>query len=186
MFTVGTISCSEYIKDGSTFIAYLIPYNTFDNHLIYLKKEHKKAVHFTKASRVINTYSHILESHSDDGEPKGSAGIPILNVMRGNNLVDCGIIVVRYFGGKLLGIGGLVRAYTSASLAVVCTSKLILFEEIIEYDLNVNFRDIELIKHMCNKNEINIIKFSFMQNFVIIKLQASRVKIDNLLLTFNK
>lgn len=186
MLTVNDIFYAKYIKDNSTFIAYLIPCKIFQSQLSFLKKEHKKAVHFVKASRIINTYSQIVESHSDDGEPKGSAGKPILSVMRGNDLINCGIIVVRYFGGKLLGVGGLVRAYTNASLNVIKDANLVLFEEVIEYDLNVSFNDVEFIKYICDKNEINIIKFSFMQNFAIIKLQANKAKIDNLLLMFNK
>ena len=66
------------------------------------------------ATRHLNEFKQILESFDDDGEPKGSSGMPSLNVLRGENLIDIGVIVVRYFGGTLLGVGGLVRAYTNA------------------------------------------------------------------------
>lgn len=75
-----------------------------------VKTEHKKARHVCYA--YVYNREVVSEKCSDDGEPKGTAGYPILNVIKKNNATNCLVIVVRYFGGILLGAGGLTRAYT--------------------------------------------------------------------------
>ncbi len=100
----------------SRFIAYLFELNNLDEvktNIEKLKKEHKKANHFCYA------YTYNKEKVStkvcDDGEPSGTAGYPILNVINKKNLNNVLIVVVRYFGGIKLGAGGLTRAYTKAT-----------------------------------------------------------------------
>ena len=95
---------------GSRFLGFLVLVREFESVLKTLKATHLKAVHFVYAYRELLPNGQILERSSDDGEPKGSSGISVLNVLRGWEMIDCGVIVVRYFGGTLLGIGGLVRA----------------------------------------------------------------------------
>ncbi len=181
MFVVDNIVSAKYTKDNSIFLSYLLPIECFDEYLIALKKEHKKAVHFVRATRIINEYSQIIESSSDDGEPRGSSGLPVLNVMRGNELVNCGIIVVRYFGGKLLGVGGLVRAYTNASINVIKVATLLHFDYMVESSATLPLNKIELAKYWCKKLEIDIIKFDFMQNFAIIHIKSTAIKIEKFL-----
>lgn len=77
-----------------------------------LKKEHKKATHICYAYRLSNPFS---EKACDDGEPSGTAGKPILNVLQKQNRQNCLLVVVRYFGGIKLGAGGLVRAYSKTA-----------------------------------------------------------------------
>ncbi len=89
--------------------------------MLELRALHLKAVHFVYATRIQEM--HISESFSDDGEPKGSSGMPTLNVLRGENLLDVGLITVRYFGGTLLGVGGLVRAYTQSAQEAIKSAK---------------------------------------------------------------
>ncbi|BCX79083.1 YigZ family protein [Campylobacter sp. 19-13652] len=98
----------------SIFYAFLIPASELKQTLLNLRQEHTKAVHFVWASREINKYSQIVENQSDDGEPKGSSGAPSLNALRGASLINSAVVIVRYFGGIKLGVGGLVRAYSSA------------------------------------------------------------------------
>ena len=88
----------------------------FEAELEKIKKEHKKATHVCFAYSFSQPFS---EKAWDDGEPKGTAGSPMLSVIQKKKLSNVGVIVVRYFGGIKLGAGGLVRAYTkSASLAL--------------------------------------------------------------------
>ncbi|MDE6886667.1 MAG: YigZ family protein [Helicobacteraceae bacterium] len=181
MFCVESIFCADYKKDNSTFIAYLMPFSCFESHLENLKVEHKKAVHFVRATRILNIYNQIIEQSSDDGEPKGSSGVPVLNVMRGNKLVNCAIVVVRYFGGKLLGVGGLVRAYTQASLNVINIANLINYDNLESFSLEVPLNTINKAKYLAKKLEINSIKFDFMQNFAIIRIVSTKSKIDEFL-----
>lgn len=165
MFVVDKITYAKHTKDNSIFLSYLMPIEKFDSVLCELRDEHKKAVHFVRATRILNQYFQVVEYSSDDGEPRGSSGVPVLNVMRGNNLINSGVIVVRYFGGKLLGVGGLVRAYGAATLEVIGNSTLIPFEKLKKITINSPFNKIELAKYLARKLNIGSIKFDFVQNF---------------------
>ncbi len=101
-----------------------MPSNEFEIHQRKLKKEHPKANHIAWARRKINELHQVEEQAGDDGEPRGCAGQPILNALRGAELVECGLLVVRYFGGIKLGTGGMVRAYGAAARAVIEEAKL--------------------------------------------------------------
>ena len=112
------VSCS-FIEKRSEFIGHLCPVKTNEQAVDFINKiksEHRKAKH--------NVYAYILRNnniirYSDDGEPQGTAGVPVLDVLQKQGLTDICCVVTRYFGGILLGGGGLVRAYShSASLAV--------------------------------------------------------------------
>ncbi|RDU65454.1 YigZ family protein [Helicobacter sp. MIT 14-3879] len=181
MFIVEGIVNSEYRKDNSLFLPYLIPKIDIEKTLIELKKEHKKAVHFVRASRIFNN-NQLLESSSDDGEPKGSSGVPVLNVMRGNDLVECGIIVVRYFGGKLLGVGGLVRSYTNATLNVIKTAKenmmLVKYESKSNVEFILDFNQTNYAKYIANKLKINVLSISFDNCKTRINLEANLNKLE--------
>ena len=110
---------AEMTEKRSRFIGYIKPVKTQDDALAFLnaiRQKHWDATH--------NVYAYIIRGegvtrYSDDGEPQGTAGIPVLDVLKKRGLTDCIVVVTRYFGGVLLGAGGLVRAYSScASLAV--------------------------------------------------------------------
>ena len=101
----------------SKFIAYYYEVNTkeeVDSILINLKKEHKKARHIPYAYKIDN-----LIRKSDDKEPSNTAGTPIYNIITKNNLNNCLICVVRYFGGTLLGAGLLTRSYLNSAIEVI-------------------------------------------------------------------
>ena len=95
----------------SKFIATLAPFKDFESLNKALRDEHPKAAHVVWAYRYLNEFGQIVENSSDDGEPKGSSAPALLAALRGAELVDTCALVVRYFGGIKLGIGGLVRAY---------------------------------------------------------------------------
>lgn len=108
---------NEIIINKSRFITILTNINDIDKvkeKLEYIKKQYKDATHYC--------YAYIINNHekcSDNGEPSGTAGMPILNVLKQNNLTNILCVTVRYFGGIKLGAGGLIRAYsTSASEAL--------------------------------------------------------------------
>lgn len=84
-----------------------------------LKLEHPKASHVCYGFRLINDKGFISEGFSDDGEPSGTSGPPILKVMQHKHLANCGILITRYFGGTKLGTGGLQRAYGQAASEVI-------------------------------------------------------------------
>lgn len=106
---------AKFIEKKSEFIGYLAPVETEEQAIAFVEEiraMHRKATH--------NCYAYILREngtarHSDDGEPSGTAGVPIYEVLRKEGLVDVACVVTRYFGGIMLGAGGLVRAYTKGA-----------------------------------------------------------------------
>ena len=107
----------------SKFIAYLIPLNKeedFKPLLADLRKEHKKARHIVYAYRV-----GMKSKSCDDGEPKGTAGHPLLELLYKKDLADSALLVVRYFGGTKLGAGRLLRTYLQAGIAAIDNASLI-------------------------------------------------------------
>lgn len=116
MLTVKTISRSEYKTKSSKFYGYLLPAaseDTFNLELYRLKSEHNTATHHCYAYR-INPFRP-EEFETDDGEPSGTAGQQILNRMRSSELINCGLVVVRYYGGTKLGKSGLIEAYSETA-----------------------------------------------------------------------
>ncbi len=118
-FTVSEAAEASFIEKRSEFIGYIAPVRTNDEAVEFIntiKAKHRKAKH--------NVYAYILRQdnisrYSDDGEPQGTAGVPVLDVLQKRGLTDVCVVVTRYFGGILLGGGGLVRAYSHAA-ALAC------------------------------------------------------------------
>jgi putative IMPACT (imprinted ancient) family translation regulator len=119
MRTIDQVFSATTEVNRSKFIAHFIPIAEFSGLQKKLKAEHPKANHVVYALRSLNEYDQIVENSSDDGEPKGCAGVPALNVLRGEGLVNCAVLIVRYFGGIKLGTGGMASAYASAVKVVV-------------------------------------------------------------------
>ena len=117
--TIAKPAVAEFTEKRSRFIGYVRPVTTEEEAaemLAALRKEHWDARHHVSAFVLREGHLHRC---SDDGEPQGTAGMPTLDVLQKRDLCDCAVVVVRYFGGILLGGGGLVRAYgRAASLAV--------------------------------------------------------------------
>lgn len=123
--TIAGISEAVFLDKGSKFIGYAYPVNAEDelkNILFDLKMQHKKARHLCYAYRLNADGSFRA---NDDGEPAGSAGKPILNCLLSAELENVLIVVVRYFGGRLLGIPGLINAYKSASILALNQATII-------------------------------------------------------------
>ena len=118
--TVSGNAREEIVINKSRFIGYASPCVDEQKALAMLQRvreEHKSATHHCYAY-IIGENSGIMR-YSDDGEPGGTAGMPIMDVIRNRSVVNCCIVVVRYFGGVLLGTGGLVRAYTRSAQAAL-------------------------------------------------------------------
>jgi len=163
---------------GSKFLAYLVPYAMYADVHQRLKDENPKATHIIYAYRYLNEYGQIVENSSDDGEPKGSAGPPALNVLRGEEMVDVAVIVVRYFGGTKLGIGGMIRAYTLSVKNVIEESDIIKYEK--EYDLmfTCTYSHIQRVEYLLNKIEVTNIEKEFLVQDVRWNIKATAEKLD--------
>jgi len=129
MYTIEQEATASIEIKQSKFIAHLVPISEFDGLQEKLRAAHPKSRHVVYALRYLNGYDQIVENSSDDGEPKGSSGVPALNVLRGEELIDTAVLIVRYFGGTKLGIGGLVRAYTEATKAAIAEADIKKYEK---------------------------------------------------------
>lgn len=124
--TIQELSEGVYRDKGSKFIAYLYPLsseNDIKDIITELKAEHPKARHHCWAFRL--SPDRTVFRINDDGEPSGTAGRPILNTLLSNELTNVLAVVVRYFGGTLLGVPGLINAYKSATAEAVKNAKII-------------------------------------------------------------
>lgn len=148
----------------SKFIAYLCPYNHFNQLIERLKIEHPKARHFVYAYRFLNDFDQIVENSSDDGEPKGTSGRPSLKVLHGADIINSAVVVVRYFGGTLLGTGGLVKAYSDAVNSVIEIAEFFAYEKKEEKKVVVAYKDLAKVEHTLKALQIEIEKKEFGDN----------------------
>ena len=162
----------------SKFIAHLCPYSEFDTMMERLKNEHPKARHYVYAYRYLNEFEQIVENSSDDGEPKGTSGRPCLKVLSGGDIINSAVIVVRYFGGTMLGTGGLVKAYSDAVNAVIEVSEFTLYEKLEEKEITVSYTELAKIEHTLKALDIAI-KTKEFGNDVTLTLQATKEKLEN-------
>ncbi len=159
---------AEIIEKKSKFIAnffYIENVQQAEEIIGRLKKKYFDARHNCIAYRVIDN-AKLIEKSSDDGEPSGTAGQPMLNILQKNNLVNVLIIVTRYFGGILLGTGGLVRAYSGSLMKAI--EKSIKIEKCYGEELEVilEYNEFENFKYYCKNNKINIISTQYLENIV--------------------
>lgn len=184
-FTIETSSVAEFKDRGSKFIAYSFPLknvNDFKKHLQALKKEHPKAVHHCFAYRIGNDGN--IFRISDDGEPSSTAGKPILGQIDSKNLTNILIIVVRYFGGTLLGVPGLINAYkTAASMVLQCTPFVQKAVEI-NYELQFNYTEMNDVMRIIKQYNCTIHK-NEIQLFCKIETGIPRNKLDEVLELFH-
>ena len=118
--------CSKYSERGSNFFGFLYPLSSVSEFRIKLKEirhKHLSSTHVCSAYRIIQSKT-IQEKGSDDGEPRGSAGIPILNELKRVDIVNVGMFVVRYYGGRKLGIPGLIHSYTEITKLAISICSL--------------------------------------------------------------
>ena len=162
----------------SKFIAHLCPYDDFDAMMERLKNEHPKARHYVYAYRYLNIWEQIVENSSDDGEPKGTSGRPCLKVLSGGEIINSAVVVVRYFGGTMLGTGGLVKAYSDAVNAVIELSEFTLYEKLEEKVITISYTDLAKIEHTLKALDIAI-KTKEFGNDVTLTLQATKEKLEN-------
>jgi len=162
MKTIKKLSAASLEVKKSKFHSFLVPYNQFHDKLEELKKTHIKARHFVTAFRYLNEYNQIIEGSSDDGEPKGTSGKPTLKVLQGHDIINAGIITVRYFGGTLLGAGGLVRAYSDSANLAVANAELIPYEDLLEEVIEVDYTKSSKCEYLFKKYDIEVINRDFL------------------------
>jgi uncharacterized YigZ family protein len=165
----------------SKFITHFIPINEYKGLQDRLKKAHPKAKHVVYALRRINEFDQIVENSSDDGEPKGCAGLPTLNVLRGEELINCAVLIVRYFGGIKLGTGGMARAYALSIKNLLKEEvKFILYEKQISYTFETSYSQIDKTLHTLKYLDIIEYQRDFGLSMVEWKIESSVKKLQEL------
>lgn len=166
----------------SQFLAYAYPIHNREQalfHVEQLKKQFPDARHHCWAYIIGNPHNTTSAGFDDDGEPNGTAGKPILNVLQHKAIGNCIIIVVRYFGGIKLGAGGLTRAYSNATQAVIDTMKLTPFTPLITVNIETNFANEAFVRHIMTQIQGEIIHADY-QKMVILSAQIAEKKFSEL------
>ena len=166
---------AEIVEKKSKFIAnisYVENVEEAEAKIKDIKKKYYDAKHNCIAYRVIEN-GRIVEKASDDGEPSGTAGGPMLNILQKNNLCNLVVVVTRYFGGILLGTGGLVRAYSDATQKAIEKSVKVSKVDGIEVEVKLDYPNLEIFKYYCKNNEINITKIDYYED-IILKMEMEK------------
>jgi len=134
------------------------------NCYAYIVKENKELNNYYNKNRIEINNLQQIEKCSDDGEPSGTAGAPLLALLKSYNLTNVIIIVTRYFGGILLGTGGLVRAYTEVAQKAINNAKIVQKDYGIRYEIQINYNNLKEIQYICKKLNINIVGTEYKEN----------------------
>ena len=154
---------TQIVEKKSKFIASLIPVQSKQNieeELQKIKKTYHDARHNCYAYRVLEEQK-IQERASDDGEPAGTAGAPMLELLRGSNLVNVLVVVTRYFGGILLGTGGLVKAYSDSTSKAIQEAQKIELNKVAELKIIISYPELDKLKHYLKQIQGKIEKISY-------------------------
>ncbi len=179
--TVTQNAIAEFKDRGSKFMAYVFPVITIDEckkYLQELKKEHPKAVHHCLAYR-LGLDGNIFRV-SDDGEPSGTAGKPILNQIDSKELTNVVVIVVRYFGGTLLGVPGLINAYKTAAALALQTIPVVRKAIEVNYELQFDYTRMNEIMTIVKQFDCTILEQE-MQLFCVMKIGVPKIRLEGVL-----
>lgn len=158
---------ARFIEKKSEFIGYLAPVETEEQAVEFINEiraMHRKATH--------NCYAYILREnsaarHSDDGEPSGTAGVPIYEVLRKEGLTDVACVVTRYFGGVLLGAGGLVRAYTRSAKDAVDAARIKIMALAEQLELSVDYTLYGRLPQIFVEHDVRVLSEEFADHVAI-------------------
>ncbi len=178
MKTITASHFTETEEKKSRFLAFLIPYPDYETELERLRKEHPKANHHVSAFRYFDTDKRLHEGAKDDGEPSGSAGMPALKVLQGENVVNAAVVIVRYFGGIKLGTGGMARAYAGAAKAVIESTSLDAFAHQAAVTLKASFDRTSELERLIEG--INVLDRRYTEHGIEIELSGPEEEMEEL------
>lgn len=165
--TVRQKATAELIEKRSRFIAQVFPIKDEQEALSLIanaKKEYWDARH--------NVYAYILREggicrYTDDGEPSGTAGVPVLDVLKKRGVTDCLVIVTRYFGGVLLGTGGLVRAYSGATSLGLDAAGVVVAHPCTLFSIQCPYPDYEQLLRLCDEQNATVDSTDFLDSVTL-------------------
>ena len=147
--TLEGVGKDEFEEKRSVFIGHAAHVETEEEAMAFIKQKQKTyadATHNVWAYRISGgTSTEQAARYSDDGEPQGSSGLPTLEAIRKKGVFDCVVVTTRYFGGTLLGVGGLIRAYSHAASIALEAAHIITYEKFTEFMLETTYSDYQLI-----------------------------------------
>ena len=147
--TLEGIGKDEFEEKRSVFIGHAAHVESEEEAMAFIKQKQKAyadATHNVWAYRISGgTSTEQAARYSDDGEPQGSSGLPTLEAIRKKGVFDCVVVTTRYFGGTLLGVGGLIRAYSHAASIALDAANIITYEKFTEFMLETTYSDYQLI-----------------------------------------
>ena len=180
--TINENVSAEIVEKKSKFIANIFYVETVEEaeeKVKEIKKKYFDARHNCFAYSVF-TKDGIVNRFSDDGEPSGTAGGPMLNILNSKELTNLVVIVTRYFGGILLGTGGLIRAYTGATQEALAQIKEVTKDLGLEVVLTTTYPDLEKMKYYLKLNEIEVTNVEYNEE-VLVYVDITQTKYDKLL-----
>lgn len=159
--TVAGYAEDEFTEKKSRFIGHIAPVSTEEEALAFLseiKSRYRDATH--------NVFAYSLRENqikraSDDGEPQGTGGVPVLNVLNGAGLTDVCCVVTRYFGGTLLGVGGLVRAYTEGAKIALEAAAIRVMAESVDLRLVTDYGLYGKLEYYLNEHGVFVLSTDF-------------------------
>jgi uncharacterized YigZ family protein len=179
--TIEIPAIAEFKDRGSKFLAYSYPVDSVDTCkkiIAGLKKEHPKAVHFCVAYR-IGVEGNIFRA-SDDGEPAGSAGRPILGQIDSKALTNIMVVVVRYFGGTLLGVPGLINAYKTATTLALQLAPIVQKPIELKYELNFDYHQMNEVMMIVKQYNCSVVE-QVAQLFVELKIGIPKHRLEEVI-----
>ena len=166
---------ASFTEKKSRFIGYCAPVSSEAEALDFvssIKAMHKTATHNVWA---FSLRADNLCRYTDDGEPQGTAGLPVLDVLRRRNIVDAAIVVTRYFGGTLLGTGGLVRAYGEGASSAVASSGVAVMAPCDHFALDCGYADYDKVAKLLQTLDAAVLDSEFAENVSLrVALRAER------------
>jgi len=184
--TIENTSEGIFRDKGSKFIAYAYPIHQEEEVkqiITYLRTEHVKARHFCYAYRL--TPDRSVFRINDDGEPSGTAGRPILNCLLSADITNILIVVVRYFGGTLLGVPGLINAYKNASLEAIAASSIITKTVNDLYEVHFEYLQMNDVMKLIKEESLLILNQQF-DIKCILKFEVRKAQLNQVLSKFDK
>lgn len=149
-----------YKYKNSKFYGYAYPIlseSVVKSHIDELKKEHHSARHWCYAYQIGTEQENIIYRANDDGEPNNSAGLPIYGQIQSFDITNILVVVVRYFGGVKLGVGGLISAYKTAAQMILDNSKIIEKTINIDFLISFDYKNINTIMRIIKEKKLNMV-----------------------------
>lgn len=160
--TIYEEATAEYIIQKSRFIAHIAPVDTYDEAKTFIasiKAKYKDATHNVPV--LVVGEKQEMQWSSEDGEPQGTAGAPVLRMLVDSGLTNLAIVVTRYFGGIKLGTGGLMRAYTAAARLAIDKARLCEVKEAVILKYEISYSDMTKIENISKTGVFNIAKIEY-------------------------